>query len=80
MAPAIIPLIMGITAAASIGTTAYEMANQPSAPSPTNAAQSEAAAAQAQAEALQKRRGMAATTLTSPMGASGAQTQKSTLG
>jgi hypothetical protein len=74
---AFIPLIAAGIGAAAAGV---EMANQPSAPSPTNAAQSEAAAAQAQATALQKRRGMAATQLTSPLGAGAATTQKSTLG
>lgn len=74
---AFIPLIAAGIGAAAAGV---EMANQPSAPSPTNAAQSEAAAAQAQATALQKRRGMAATELTSPLGAGAATTQKSTLG
>jgi hypothetical protein len=80
---AFIPLIAaGIGAAA----TGIAIADQPSAPKvPANTAsqqaQAQQAEAQAQAEALTKRRGMAATVLTSPMGTSGtAQTGRATLG
>ena len=56
----------------------------PSAPSAstTNQQQADAAnaAAQVQAVALRKRRGLASTILTSPLGASNANTQKATLG
>jgi hypothetical protein len=88
--------MMGVTAlivglgisAIGTGVTAYEAANQPTPPkAPTQAetanqqAQASQAAALAQADALTKRRGMASTILTSPMGASGtASTQKATLG
>jgi hypothetical protein len=82
-----IPLIVAGIGAATTGIAAYEMTQQPSAPTaPTQAqtstqqAQASQDAAQAQAEALTKQRGMAATMLTSPMGAGPAQTQKTTLG
>ena len=68
---AIIPAIIGATMAG------VEMANQPSAPK-DNTAKEQAAAAKAQADSLQKRRGMASTILTSPLGTSTGQ--KSTLG
>ena len=83
-----IPLIiMGISAAAA-GVGIASALDQPSAPkAPTQAttnlqqAQASEAAAQAQASALMKRRGMASTELTSPMGTSGAaQTTSATLG
>ena len=86
MAPLALPIIMGISAAAGIGTTIASLVSQPSAPKvDTNTAEEQAkatqAAAQAQAEALTKRRGMAATQLTSPMGTTApASTQKATLG
>jgi hypothetical protein len=70
----------GVGLAGAAITTGIEMANQPSAPKPAASAQAGQAAAMAQASALTKRRGMAATTLTSPLGAGTAQTQKSTLG
>ena len=86
MAP-IIPFIPLIAAGIGAATAGVEIANQPSAPKPpdpvqttTQTAQAGEAAAQAQATALQKRRGMAATVLTSPMGAGAATTQKATLG
>ena len=63
------------------------IANQPKAPAAptatqnaTDQAQAASAAAQAQATALQKRRGMASTVLTSPLGAGTATTEKATLG
>lgn len=71
------------TTGASLG---YEMSQSgPTAPSPTTTNQQEAeaanASAQAQAEALTKRRGMASTQLTSPMGTTGsANIAKATLG
>jgi len=75
-----------IAAGVGVATAGYELANQPSAPPPPtdNAAKDAAAssaASTAQAEALMKRRGLAATQLTSPMGVSGAATVgKATLG
>ena len=86
MAPlvAFIPLI-----AAGIGaaTSAVALTHQPKAPtaptpvaSETQQAQAQQAAAIAQASALQKRRGLAATTLTSPLGAAPGQTKSATLG
>jgi carbon starvation protein CstA len=79
---------LAISTAASVGTGIYEAVAQPQAPTaPTTQqttaqqAQASQAAALAQANALQKRRGMASTILTSPLGVSGApQTQKATLG
>ncbi len=79
---------LGVSAAASAGTAIYEAVAQPKAPAaPTQAetatqqAQASQAAALAQANALTKRRGMASTILTGPMGStSTATTQKSTLG
>ena len=86
MAP-IIPFIPLIAAGIGAATAGVELANQPSAPKPptqqqTTTQQSMAgeAAAQAEATALSKRRGLASTILTSPMGAGAASTQKSTLG
>ncbi len=91
MAPlvAFIPLI-----AAGIGAavTGVELSNMPKAPkaptqiqSNTQQAQAQQAAAIAQAQSLSKRRGMASTILTSPMGVSsgvgsGAQGSATTLG
>jgi hypothetical protein len=90
---ATIATIVGATvAAAGVGVSLYEMANQPGAgaapqaPSQstiqTQQAEAQQAAALSQAQALQKRRGMASTILTSPMGTSGgpAQGQSATLG
>lgn len=70
--------------AASIGYQASQ-GGGPSAPSPTDTAKQQAdaanASAQAQAEALTKRRGMASTQLTSPVGTTGsANIAKATLG
>jgi hypothetical protein len=71
------------TTAASVG---YEASQKgPSAPTQQqdeiDQAKAATAAAQAQAAALTKRRGMASTVLTSPLGTSGAaSTQKATLG
>lgn len=76
-----IPLIAAGIGAAATGVAIAEMPKSPS--SSENAqkdAQSQAAAAQAQANALEKRRGMASTVLTSPMGAGPAVTGKATLG
>jgi membrane protease subunit (stomatin/prohibitin family) len=79
---------LGVTAAATVGTSIYEAVNKPAAPkAPTQSqqaqeqAQAAQAAAQAQATALTKQRGMASTVLTSPTGASGTPpTQRATLG
>jgi hypothetical protein len=87
MAAAILPVLLGISAAAGVAGTVAAL-DQPSAPAAptqttTNTQQAEAtqASAQAQATALQKRRGMASTILTSPMGVSGGtQTTSATLG
>lgn len=76
-----------IGAASTAASLGYEMSQggPPSAPSSQTTQQQQAeassAAAQAQAEALQKRRGLASTILTSPMGTSGtANVGKATLG
>ena len=75
----------GVGAATTGVTTGLELSqSSPTAPSAQTTQQQQAeaasAAAQAQAEALTKRRGMASTILTSPLGASEANTQKATLG
>jgi hypothetical protein len=77
----------GVGLAATGATIGYEASQGggPSAPTQsqdaTEQAQAATAAAQAQASALTKRRGLASTMLTSPLGTSGtAQTQKATLG
>lgn len=77
----------GVAVATTAATIGYEASQGggPSAPTQTQdateQAQAATAAAQAQAGALTKRRGMASTMLTSPLGISGtAQVQKSTLG
>lgn len=87
MAPLVLPILLGISAAAGIasGVAAFEQPKAPVAPTQTetNTQQAEAtqAAAQAQATALTQRRGMASTILTSPTGVGGStSTQKSTLG
>lgn len=79
-------LISAGVAAATTGVTLGLQATEsgPTAPSPTTTSAKEAeaanASAHAQAEALQKRRGLAATQLTSPMGAGSANVAKATLG
>lgn len=76
----------GVGLATTAGSLAYEATQSgPQAPSATTTATQEAeaasAASMAQAEALQKRRGLAATQLTSPMGTTGgANVAKATLG
>lgn len=76
----------GTTIAATGATLGYEMSQSaPSAPSAQTTAEQQAKASQeaslAQAEALTKRRGMASTQLTSPLGAGGtAAVGKATLG
>lgn len=76
----------GIGVATTGATLGYEASQSgPSAPSATTTATQQAesanAATQAQAEALTKRRGLASTQLTSPLGAPGsANIQKATLG
>ena len=75
-------------AAAGTALEAYSVFSKPKAPAaPTQAqtstqqAESAMAAAQAQATALQQRRGLGASILTSPMGVGGGtQTQRATLG
>ncbi len=80
MAPAI-PVIMAFAAAASVGTSIYEMTNQQKAPTAPKQPDTTAQAAQSQAEALLKRRGMANTMLSNPMNPGvAAPTQKATLG
>ncbi len=85
----IIPFIPLIAAGIGAAVSGVELANQPKAPTAptqvgqeTQQAQAQQAAALAQAQALQKRRGLSATILTSPTGVSGgpAQTQTATLG
>ena len=78
---------LGISAAGSIGTGIAEAVTAPGAPTAPSASQTATeqanaaqAAAQAQAAALTKRRGMASTVMTSPMGAPTAQGLKATLG
>ena len=83
MAPVIpfIPLIAAGVGAAATGIAIAEMPSAPKTPdTATDQAKAQQNAAQAQAAALQRRRGMAATTLTSPMGAQSATTGKATLG
>lgn len=86
MAPLVpfIPLIAAGIGAAATGVAITEQPGAPSAPSATTTAKDEAAAANAaamaQASALEKRRGLASTILTSPLGAAGGSTQKATLG
>ena len=83
-----IPFIPLIAAGIGAAATGIAIADQPKAPSAPSAqtnsqqqAEAASASATAQAEALQKRRGLAATTLTSPLGATqSANTQKATLG
>jgi len=75
----------GVGLAGTAASLGYEASQGgPPGPSATTTteqqAQSANAAAMAQAEALQKRRGLASTILTSPTGAGGANTQKATLG
>lgn len=74
----------GVGLASTGATLGYEMSQSgPTAPTGTAQKQAEAAnaSAQAQAEALTKRRGMASTQLTSPVGATGsANIGKATLG
>lgn len=88
MAP-IVPFIPLIAAGIGAAATGVAIAEQPGAPKTPTAAtnnqqQAEAAnaAAQAQATALTKRRGLASTQLTSPLGTSGgtANVAKATLG
>lgn len=86
MAPivAFIPLIAAGIGAAVAGVEMSHMPQAPKAPtqtqSETQKANAATAAALAQAQELSKRRGMASTILTSPMGTSGGQTQHATLG
>ena len=80
-----IPLIAAGIGAAATGVAIAEMRSAPAAPSATDNAKQDAeaasAASTAQAEALMKRRGLAATQLTSPLGTQGAATiGKGTLG
>ena len=85
----IIPFIPLIIAGISAAATGIELTNQPGAPkaptqvqSESQQAQAQQAAALAQAAALSRRRGLASTTLTSPLGTSSgpAQAQTATLG
>ena len=83
-APAIEGGAMAVSSVASAGTGIYSALNAPKIPgmpSQTDYAKQQEAAAQSQAEALLKRRGMASTILTSPLGASGSPgTKGATLG
>jgi hypothetical protein len=81
----LIPFIPLIAAGIGAAATGVAIAEQPGAPkAPANTGQQQAAAqldaAQTQAAALTKRRGMASTVLTSPLGAGPAQTKGATLG
>lgn len=86
MAPLVpfLPLIAAGIGAAATGVAIADQPKAPQAPSAATTAQQEAdtanAAALAQATALQKRRGLSSTTLTSPLGAGNATIQKATLG
>ena len=74
---------MVASSVASAGTGIYSALNAPKIPgmpTQTDYAKQQEAAAQSQAEALLKRRGMASTILTSPLGAGGATTKGATLG
>jgi pyocin large subunit-like protein len=77
-------LIAAGVGAAATGIAIAEMPKSPTAPTQqatsTEQATASQDAAQAQATALAKRRGMASTILTSPLGSSTSQTQKATLG
>ncbi len=76
-----IPLIAAGIGAAATGVAIAEMPKAPTTPNTaTDEANAANAAAQAQATALAKRRGMASTVLTNPLGAGTATTQKATLG
>lgn len=86
MAP-LIPFIPLIAAGIGAATTGYALANQPKAPeapapivTQTKQGMAQDTAAMAQANALTKRRGLASTILTSPMGTPSGNTQSSTLG
>ena len=84
LAANVAPAIEGGSVVASAGTGIYSALNAPKIPgmpSQTDYAKQQEAAAQSQAEALLKRRGMASTILTSPLGASGSPgTKGATLG
>ena len=77
-------MVSALGALAGIASTAYTMTQgSPKAPTaPTAAPDTSGIAAQSQAEALMKRRGMASTMLSNPMGggAAPASTQRATLG
>jgi len=77
------PYVVPVATVANVGAGIYTALNQPKgpdAPKQTDYAKEQEAAATAQAEALLRRRGMASTIMTSPMGAGGATTGKATLG
>lgn len=87
MAPAIIAAV--IVAGVSAAVAGVELTNQPSAPkaptqiaSNTQQAEAQQASALAQAQALQRRRGLSSTILTSPLGTGSgpSQSQSATLG
>ena len=74
----VVPIALGVMAAASAGTAIYQATNTPKAPNaPSTAdiasqqARASEAAAMAQAKALKSRRGLASTILTSPLGTAG---------
>jgi hypothetical protein len=87
LAAAAIPILLGISAAGA-GVEAISALTSPSSPKAPTAEQTQTeqakaaqAAAQAQATALSRRRGMASTILTSPLGIQGStSTQSATLG
>jgi hypothetical protein len=85
----ILPFIPLIAAGVGAAVTGIELTNQPGAPkaptainTQTQQAEAQQAAALAQAQALQRRRGLSSTILTSPTGTSSgpAQAQTATLG
>jgi hypothetical protein len=80
-------ILLGVSAAGAVasGVAALDQPKSPAAPTSTQTqteqAEAAQAAAQAQATALTKRRGMASTIMTSPLGVGNApNTQRSTLG
>ena len=84
----VIPIALGVMAATAVGTSIYQATQKPPSlptPDPNKTAEQQArasqAAALAQAQALTKRRGMASTILTSPLGTTGTPSVgKATLG
>jgi len=87
MGPAI-PIIMAITAIASVATSVYELTQTPSAPTPpattpasqTQQSQAQLESAYAEAQQLRQRRGYDSTILTGPQGVTGSLNPYATTG